>query len=598
MNKKHGLAFKEYVRTFGHVAVISYRAAPGAVAIRLVGAIITAVLPIVTTYFAALTTTALAAAYNGEAGAKDDVLLYVSITAVLGLVLVAWTAVEQYINQLTVYKVEASISDQMYQKFLSLDYHQYDDKQTADLFDKAKRFASFIGYSSGRLMGLITQFVTMVAGLVALFLVSWWLGLLLLAAVIPSIAIQLRLARLKSQHWNANIETRRTVGMIEWNMFEPRHIAELRLYGMARHLLDLRMRLRDKDEKGRIEFERRFIMKRLAGDALEAAAEVTALVYTALRITAHQWPIGQFIYVQQIVSRTLAGAQGFVSQLSTTDEDMANFADYQAFMALPDSPRSGAMTMDEVRDITFDKVSFTYPHAAQPSLKDVSLRVRAGQHVALVGENGAGKSTLIKLLTGLYRPSKGSVSINDVNLDKYDLEKWHRQLAVLQQEYLILSFASARDNVRYGDITAPADQQRFEQAIDMAESREFLEKLPKGFDNYIVNWMEHSDGTQGANLSGGQWQRIALARNFYRDSPVVVLDEPTSAVDALAESRIFKHLFAGKKRTIITVSHRLSTVEKADVIHMMQDGRIVESGTHAELVAKRGAYYKLFESQL
>jgi ATP-binding cassette subfamily B protein/ATP-binding cassette subfamily C protein len=267
-------------------------------------------------------------------------------------------------------------------------------------------------------------------------------------------------------------------------------------------------------------------------------------------------------------------------------------------MALPNSPRNGAMVLDEVREITFDKVTFTYPHAAQPSLKDVSLRVRAGQHVALVGENGAGKSTLIKLLTGLYRPSKGSVSINDVNLDKYDLEKWHRQLAVLQQEYLILSFASARDNVRYGDIAAPADQHRFEQAIDMAESREFLEKLPKGFDNYIVNWMEHSDGTQGANLSGGQWQRIALARNFYRNSPVVVLDEPTSAVDALAESRIFKHLFEGKKRTIITVSHRLSTVEKADVIHMMQDGRIVESGTHAELVAKRGAYYKLFESQL
>jgi ATP-binding cassette subfamily B protein/ATP-binding cassette subfamily C protein len=598
MNTKHTMAFRKYVHNFAQVAVISYRAAPGVVMIRLVGAIITAVLPIVTTYFAALTTSALAAAYVGEAGAKDDVLRYVFITAGLGLVMVVWTAVEQYINQLTTYKVEAAMSDQMYQKFLSIDYHQYDDKQTADLFDKAKRFANFIGYSSSRLMGLVTQLVTMVAGLVALFLVSWWLGLLLLAAIVPSIAIQLRLARLKSRHWNANIETRRTVGMIEWNMFNPRYIAELRLYGMARHLLDLRMRLRDKDEKGRIEFERRFIKKRLAGDALETAAEVTALVYTALRITSHQWPIGQFIYVQQIVSRTLAGAQGFVSQLSTTDEDMANFADYQEFMALPDSPRNGTLSMDDVQEIAFSKVSFTYPQAVQPSLKDISLQIRAGQHVALVGENGAGKSTLIKLLTGLYRPSKGSVLVNGINLDEYDLEKWHRQLAVLQQEYLILSFASARDNVRYGDIAAPADEQRFEQAIDMAESRDFLEKLPKGFDNYIVNWMEHSDGTQGVNLSGGQWQRIALARNFYRNSPVVVLDEPTSAVDALAESRIFKHLFADKKRTIITISHRLTTVEKADVVYMMQDGRIVESGTHAELAAKRGAYYKLFQSQL
>jgi len=114
----------------------------------------------------------------------------------------------------------------------------------------------------------------------------------------------------------------------------------------------------------------------------------------------------------------------------------------------------------------------------------------------------------------------------------------------------------------------------------------------------VNNWMEHEDSTKGVNLSGGQWQRLALARNFYRDSPIIILDEPTSAIDALAESRIFQHLFADKNRTVITISHRLTTVEKADTIFMLQNGKLVEQGTHGELVKKRGAYYTMFESQL
>ncbi|HEV7951813.1 MAG TPA: ATP-binding cassette domain-containing protein, partial [Candidatus Saccharimonadales bacterium] len=169
---------------------------------------------------------------------------------------------------------------------------------------------------------------------------------------------------------------------------------------------------------------------------------------------------------------------------------------------------------------------------------------------------------------------------------------------VLQQEYLSYGFASAKDNIYFGDVSAPFDSKRFEAALDRAEARTFLEKLPKGADNFVLTWMEHNDGTKGVDLSGGQWQRLALARNFYRDSPIIILDEPTSAIDALAESRIFKQLFADKKRTVIAISHRLTTVEKADVIFMLKDGRIVEQGTHEQLVALRGAYYTMFESQL
>jgi ATP-binding cassette, subfamily B, bacterial len=592
------LSFRQRTVAIVRVAKLTYKAAPFAVVVKLIGSIVTAILPIATTYFAALTTTSLAEAYAGDQAAGNQAIIYVLITAALGVAMTGWGSFEQYINQITRYKVEASMNDRMYEHFLSLDFWRYDDKTTADLFDRAKQFANFFAYVFDRLAGVVTQFITMFAGLVALVLVSWWLGLILVAAVIPSVIIQFRLSRQQVAHWNANVETRRAKEMIEWGLFQPKYMAELRLYGVVRYLLDLRMKLRDTDEKERIEFERKYIFKRLGGDVLEAGAEVVALVYTTLQIIAHAQPIGQFLYVQQVVSRALSGANGFVGQLNSIDEDLANLFDYQEFMELEIRRGGSEPLKHQPQIISLENVSFHYPQTEKDVLYDVSLTIKKGQHVAIVGENGAGKSTLIKLLTGLYRPIKGKILLDGIDLEKYEISSWHKFLGVLQQEYLAYRFTSAKDNIYFGDVSAPFNQERFEEALDRAEARTFLGKLPKGVDSYVTTWMEHNDGTKGVDLSGGQWQRLALARNFYRDSPIIILDEPTSAIDALAEARIFKRLFADKKRTVITISHRLTTVEKADIIYMLEDGHVVEQGTHDQLVKNRGPYYKMFESQL
>ncbi len=595
---KRKLSTRERVFGIARVAKITYKASPLAVFVKIAGTIVTSVLPIVTTYFAALTTTALAEAYAGDEAAGARALTYVVVTALLGVTLTAWNSVEQYINQFVRYKIDAAISDRMYDQFLALDFWRYDDKKTADLFDKSKQFANFFAYVFDSLAGIFTSLIQLIAGLIALLLVSWWLGVILLAAVIPGVIIQLKLSRAQVKHWNSNVETRRTKEMIEWSMMRIENIAELRLYGLARHLLDLRMKLRDKDEKRRIEFERKYIWRQLGADALEAAAEVGALVYTTLQIIAHTQPIGQFLYVQQIVSRALGGARSFVSQVSRIDEDITNLFDYNEFMALPTGAERPKRLKKVPEIIELQHVSFHYPGSEQLVLQDVSLTLQRGQHIALVGENGAGKSTLIKLLLGLYQPTEGKVLLDGVDLADIQVADWHRKLGVLQQDFTKYSFASARDNVLLGDVAKSADETRFNEALDAAEARGFLEKLPKGLDNFVHQWIEHDDGTPGVDLSGGQWQRLALARNFYRDSPIVILDEPTSAIDALAEARIFKRLFALKDKTIITVSHRLTTVQKADVIYVLQNGQIVEQGSHAELVRKKGAYHTLFESQL
>lgn len=597
-NNDRKLTTRARITAVARVAKITFLAAPVMVIVQIFGIFITAILPLVVTYFAALTTTALAEAYAGNAAAGQHAITYVIVTAILGIIMTIWRSVEQYLTQIMRYKVEAGISDRMYEHFLTLDFWRYDDKHTADLYDRAKKFSQFFAYVFDRLTGVVTQFITMLTGVIALVFVSWWLGLIVLVAIIPGIYIQFKLSRTQTKHWNENVETRRAKAQIEWNLFQPQYIAELRLYSLARYLLDLRMKLRDKDEKVRIEFERKYIVKRLGADVLEAGAEVLALLFTVSQIIARAQPIGQFLYVQQVVSRALGGASSFVTQLSTIDEDLVNLFDYQEFMELPTFVTGKYKLSDVPDELILNHITFKYPAATRTVLDDVSLTIKKHQHVAIVGENGAGKSTLIKIITGLYRPTRGSIHADAHDFNDIEMSSWHRLLGVLSQDYTSYGFASAKDNIYLGDVSKPFDQQRFDSALDRAEARQFIEKLPNGAESYVHPWMEDSKGNVGTDLSGGQWQRLALARNFYRDSPVIILDEPTSAIDALAEDRIFKHLFADEKRTVVTISHRLTTVKRADVIYMLKEGKIVESGTHAELVALKGAYYTMFASQL
>ncbi len=579
------------------VAKLSFVMAPGAVLFKLFGAVIDALLPIATAYFAALTTTALVGALSGDGTMRDQAIMYIILTALFGLFGTAWGSVDQYIQASMRYRVESKVSDRMYEHFLGLEFWRYDDKKSIDLYDKAQKFAQFFAWIFDRLASIISQLITMVASIVALTLINGWLALAVLVAIIPGVYLQFKLSRAEIAHWNENVETRRTKNMIEWSLLQPPTATELRLYGLVRYLLDLRIKLRDKDEKVRIEFEKQFIGKRLLANGLQTIAEVGSLIWITLEIVARNQPIGQFVYVQQVVSRAIGGASGFISQLSSIDEDVANLFEYEQFMAL-ERPENRSHKLSAAPDvIKFENVSFNYPNNEQTVLRGIDLTINKSQHVAIVGENGAGKTTLIKLLTGLYAPTKGQVLLDDKPLETIILSSWHAQLAVLKQDFTKFTFTNARDNVRFGDVTKNSSAV-LKESLVRAEATQFVDKLPRGLDTALNPWIEDADGTPGVDLSGGQWQRLALARNFYRDAPIIILDEPTSVIDALAEARIFKRLFSDKTKTIIAISHRLTTIKKADVIYMMENGRIVEQGTADELIAKKGAFYHMFESQL
>ena len=592
------LSNRQRIAALLRVAKISHVAAPSILYIRIVSSTLDSVLPIATTFFAALTTTELTRAYNGEEGAGQLAIFYVLITAVLGVVSLAWSQLESYLGRLARYKLEAAVSDQMTEQFLALEYWRYDDKETADLLDKSRRFSNFFTSMFDTLGSILTALIGLISSVIALAFVSWWLGMLLLIAVIPGLVIQYRLSKARTNHWAQNVESRRKAGYIGWQLTQLTSIAEIRLYGLVQYLLQLRQKYRDMDEREQILIERRFIGLELFANIIEAVVEVVALIYVTLQIIGHILPVGQFVFVQQIVSRGLGSMRSVAQSFITIDEDLANLAAYDTFMKLPRQASGGQELTKTPAAIEVDNVTFSYPNNTAVVLKEVTMTVKKGEIIAIVGENGAGKSTLVKLLLGFYMPTKGQIRVGGVPTSELSIRTWHARVSVLQQSSLDFEYAHAKDNVIFGDVARPFSEKRYRVALEMAEAQEFVEKLPKKDQTYISRWMESDDGTPGVELSGGQRQRLALARSFYRDSDVLILDEPTSAIDALAEARIFKRLLTQKDKTIITISHRLSTVRRADRIYVIEHGKVVEQGTHSELVKQKGAYYTLFESQL
>ncbi|MCU1520509.1 MAG: transporter ATP-binding protein, partial [Arthrobacter sp.] len=260
---KRKLALRPYARAVAQVLRVSFRASPAAVVMKVVGSLISALLPLVTTYFAALTTTALAAAYAGDAGAGRQAIVYVVITAALGLFWGAFSSVDRYIQQLMSFRVGAIVGDLMYERFLALEFWRYDDKETVDLYDRAKRFSDSYARVLDRIAAIFTQLVSVVLAIGALLLVSWWIAMIVLVAIVPSVYLQFKLSREQIAHWNTQVDSRRQRRMIETNLLRPQHIAEMRLYGIVGYLMGLRSRLRDADEKRRLDFQKRYIPKQL-----------------------------------------------------------------------------------------------------------------------------------------------------------------------------------------------------------------------------------------------------------------------------------------------------------------------------------------------
>jgi ATP-binding cassette subfamily B protein len=237
-------------------------------------------------------------------------------------------------------------------------------------------------------------------------------------------------------------------------------------------------------------------------------------------------------------------------------------------------------------------VRFQYPNSEIEILDGIDLVIRPGEHIALVGENGCGKTTLVKLLCRLYDPTEGAITLDRIDLRELSLDALRRKISIVFQDYARYHL-TAKENIWFGNTELPLEEKSIVKAARQAGAHQAIAKLREGYDTVLGKWFEN-----GSELSVGEWQKVALARAFLRDSEILILDEPTSAMDAKAEYELFKKFHdLAKGRTAILISHRLSTVKMEDRIYFLENGAVVENGTHDELIHSRGKYAYMFERQ-
>ena len=577
-----------------------WRAAPRLTAASVVLLVVQSALPLAALYLVKLIVDAITAAIanpGAPAGtaAMETIFTLVAIAGALALLVVLVNAIANYVSEAHAQQVADQMQDILHAKSIEVDLEYYENAQYYDTLHRAQQEAPYRPTRIAKgLIGVAQSGLSLAAMAVLLLSFHWAIALVLFVAVVPEAIIHLKYANELYAWRRARTPQERHAQYYNLMMTGSAHAQELRLFGLGRMFVQQYRDLRDRLRHERLAMIGRRSKLEFCAQSVATLAVFGAYAFIALRTVNGGITLGDLVMYfqafqrgQDFLRQLLRGVAGLYED-SLFLTNLYEFLDLERKLAEPVRPQAVPRPLQ--RGIVFEDVSFSY--GAKQVLTNVSLVIPAGATVALVGENGSGKTTLIKLLARLYDPGAGRITLDGVDLRAFATTALRRELSVIFQDYVRYNL-TARENIWFGNVESAADPARLTAAADFAGAGDLIRKLPQGFDTVLGKWFE-----DGEELSVGEWQKIALARALLREAQVIVLDEPTSAMDAAAEYEMFKRfrdVAAG--RTAILISHRLSTVKMADVIYVVHAGRIVESGTHDKLLRKAGAYADLFTAQ-
>jgi len=501
-----------------------------------------------------------------------------------------------YVRKKQSLKLEVYMYGLLHSKAIKLDLINFERPEYFDCLSRAAREAPW------RPNSILNNMVSLLRGILSLMLMAgliltlhWTLAVLLLVANIPGIWLRLYYADILYNFQRQQTPEARKSAYFNWLITGDRPSRELRLFGLGNYFKDLFRKSFLKQKEEEINIIRRRTLIEFISNLFKASALLITLLFIAHQTISGKISLGQMAMFLLAFRQGMIYIKDLFGSLAGLYEDGLFIGDTFEFLNLKENVVAEEPVISPSRlkkKIEVDKLSFTYPGNTYMTINNVSFEIKKGEIIALVGPNGAGKSTLVRLLCRLYDPDSGNIKYDGSEIRNMDPEEYRKHFSVIFQDFMLYNL-TAGENIRMGDIDEKNPEKRIPASASTTGIHELISKLPSGYETVIGNLFDDS-----RELSWGEWQKIALARALFRDAPILILDEPSSSLDADTEHDIFSRFREiVKGRTSILISHRFTNVSLADRIIVLDKGSVAETGTHDELMKRGGLYFSMFTKQ-
>jgi len=576
-----------------------WQAAPIQTLLNMTLVTIQGLLPVLTLYLIKLIVdgTTLAINASDKFPAFKHVVILIAFTAGVAVL----HSLFQQLSALIKESQSLTIADHMYtvlhSQSIKVDLEYYENSQ---FFDTLRRAQQEGPYRPAHIVDSLTSLFQSAVSLIAVsgLLISfhWSIALILFAAVVPGILVRLKYSEQMYHLYRQQTQQERKASYFNWILTGSDSAKELRMFHLGHLFKDKFQRLRSTLRRDKIAISRRRSVADLIAQITAILPVFGSLSFIVYRTIHGAITIGDMVMYFQAFQRGLGFLNELLGSFAKIYEDnlfLHNLFEFLNLKPKVQEPVHPVPVPKPIRNgIHFHHVHFRYPGSHRNVLDDVSFSIHPGEVVALVGENGCGKTTLVKLLCRLYDPLNGSITVDDIDLKQFSINSIRSEISVIFQDYVHYHM-TARENIWLGNIALDPNHANIQRAADQAGAHKQIEQLPRGYETTLGKWFDN-----GEELSVGEWQKIALARAFFRDTQMIVLDEPTNAMDAKSEYDVFqkfRNLLKG--HTAILISHRFSTVRMADRIIVLEKGKLLEQGSHEELIKNKGKYENLFAKQ-
>ena len=509
--------------------------------------------------------------------------------------IVYWGINQSYLDYIFRYKLQNEVTLKFHQKVSKLDIAHFEDPKVQNLITKTRdtmqwQLPDYLRNFSYFFKNTISFF----AAFLVLLPYGWWIPFIVTIAATPALYFQAKYGGIKWSIWGSNAPQAKMLWYLNYLLQDPIAVRETRISQSSESLLNKFKKI----QENLFNLNKSALDKYLRVLTIPPITQAVVIFFVAYYflpdVLAGTITIGSFTLIISLLEQLGGRASTASANLAHMYEGNLYINHYFELLALPPlmPVAKNPIVLEEIKPpkIEFRDASFNYPGGPKV-LENISFTIEPGESVALVGHNGAGKTTIVKLLCRFYDVTNGEILINGINIKDLDLPSYYKLLGTLFQEFVQYHF-TIRENITLGAPNKKGEEAIIE-AAEKSGAAEFIEELPQKYDQILGKEFEG-----GEELSGGQWQKLAIARAFYEEPPVLILDEPTSAIDAEAEYEIFNNLEKQyKNKTLILISHRFSTVRNADKIIVIDRGKIIETGSHDKLMNLNGQYEKLFSIQ-